>query len=45
MSAVYKNKEATKEEKSEPVSEDSEIEPIFKKHEVSQSESIISELY
>ena len=44
MSSVYENKEATKEEVSEPVSEDSEIEPIVKKQKTSQSESIISEL-
>ena len=31
MSSVYKNKVATKEEISEPVSEDSMIEPILKK--------------
>ena len=31
MSSVYENKEATKEEISEPVSEESEIEPILKK--------------
>ena len=45
MSSVYENKEAAKEETSEPVSEDSEIEPIFKKHKISHSEFIISELY
>ena len=44
MSSVYKNKEATKEEISEPVSEDSEIEPILKKQKISQFESIMSEL-
>ena len=44
MSSVYENKEATKEETSEPVSEDSEIEPILKKQKISQFESIISEL-
>ena len=44
MSSVYENKEATKEEISEPVSEDSEIEPILKKQKISQFESIISEL-
>ena len=44
MSSVYENKEATKEEVSEPVSKDSEIEPIVKKQKTSQSESIISEL-
>ena len=43
MSNVHKNKEATKEETSEPDSEDSEIEPILKKQIVSQSESIKSE--
>ena len=43
MSSVYENKEATKEEISEPVSEDSEIEPILKKQKNSQFESIISE--
>ena len=44
MSSVYENKEATKEEISEPVSEDSEIEPILRKQKISQFESIISEL-
>ena len=44
MSSVYENKEATKEEISEPVSEDSEIEPILKKQKISQFESITSEL-
>ena len=44
MSSVYKNKEATKEEISEPVSEDSEIEPILKKQKIYQFETIISEL-
>ena len=44
MSSVYENKEATKEEISEPVSEDSEIEPILKKQKISQFESIMSEL-
>ena len=44
MSSVYENKEATKEETSEPVIEDSEIEPILKKQNFSQFESIISEL-
>ena len=44
MSSVYENKEATKEEISKPVSEDSEIEPILKKQKISQFESIISEL-
>ena len=43
MSSVYENKEATKEEISEPVSEDSEIEPILKKQKISQFESIISD--
>ena len=44
MSSVYENKEATKEEITEPVSEDSEIEPILMKQKISQFESIISEL-
>ena len=44
MSSVYENNEATKEEISEPVSEDSEIEPILKKPKISHFESIISEL-
>ena len=44
MSSVYENKETTKEEISEPVSEDSEIEPILKKQKISQFESIISDL-
>ena len=44
MSSVYENKESTKEEISEPVSEDSEIQPILKKQKISQFESIISEL-
>ena len=44
MSSVYENKEATMEEISEPVSEDSEIEPILKKQKISQFESVISEL-
>ena len=44
MSSVYENKDATKEEISEPVSEDSEIEPILKKQKISQFESIMSEL-
>ena len=44
MSSVYENKEAAKEDISEPVSEDSEIEPILKKLKISQFESIISEL-
>ena len=44
MSSVYENKEATKEEISEPVSEDSEIEPILKKQKFSQFESIMCEL-
>ena len=35
MSSVYENKEATKEETSEPVSKDSEIEPILKKQKIS----------
>ena len=44
MSSVYENKEATKEEISQPVSKDSEIEPTIKKQKISQFESIISEL-
>ena len=44
MSSVYENKKATKEEISEPVSEDIEIEPILKKQKNSQFESIMSEL-
>ena len=44
MSSVYENKEATNEEISEPVSEDSEIEPMLKKQKISQSEYIIYEL-
>ena len=44
MSSVYENKEATKEEVSKPVSEDSEIEPILKRQKISQFESKISEL-
>ena len=40
MSSVYENKEATKEEISEPISEDSEIESILKKRKISQFESI-----
>ena len=39
MSSVYENKEATKEETSEPVSEDSEIEPILKIQKISHFES------
>ena len=31
MSSNYENKQATKEETTEPVSEDSEIEPLLKK--------------
>ena len=44
MSSVYENKEGTNEETSEPVSKDSEIEPILKKQKISQFESIRSEL-
>ena len=44
MSSVYENKEATNEETSEPVSEDSEIEPTFRKQKIFQSELIITEL-
>ena len=44
MSSVSENKEATKEDIPEPVSEDNEIEPILKKQNISQFESIISEL-
>ena len=44
MSSVYENKKATKEKISEPVSEDSEIEPILKKQKNSQFKSIMSEL-
>ena len=44
MSSVYENKEATNGETSEPVSDDSEMEPILKKQRISHSESIISEL-
>ena len=43
-SNVYEHKEATKEETSEPVSEDNEIEPILKKQKISKAESILSEI-
>ena len=44
MSSVYENKEATKGEISEPVGQDSEIEPILKKQKIPQFESILSDL-
>ena len=44
MSSVYENKEATNEETSEPVSEDSEIDTILKQQKIYQPESLKSKI-